>query len=176
MSTIYLYIKACSHCGLKYFGKTIQNPYIYAGSGKYWLRHLRKHGAKSTTEKVWTFTSQDECTDFALEFSKERGIVESDAWANLKPETATDGGVYIVGWNHTDEAKEKISKALRGKKRAPLSEEHKRKLSEAGRGRKHSEETKRRRSESKKGHSVSEETRKKLSAAWYKNNPTYLLE
>jgi NUMOD3 motif len=176
MSTIYLYIKSCPHCGMKYFGKTIQNPYVYAGSGKHWLRHLKKHKAKALTQQVWTFDNQDICTSFALRFSDENNIVESKNWANLKPETATDGGVYQVGWNHTDKAKEKISKALRGKKRRPLSEEHKRKLSEAGRGRKLSNETKRKQSESKKGHSVSEETRKKLSDAWYKNRPAYLLE
>lgn len=176
MSTIYLYVKVCPHCGLRYFGKTIQNPHVYAGSGKHWLRHLKKHDVKSITESIWAFESQDECTEFALMFSQENNIVESSTWANLKPETATDGGFYTMGWKHTNEAKEKISKALRGTKRRPLSEEHKRKISEAARGRKLSEDTKRKQSESKKGHSVSAETRKKLSDAWYRNNPAYLPE
>ena len=38
---IYLYLKQHNITGLKYFGKTEQNPYKYKGSGIYWLRHLK---------------------------------------------------------------------------------------------------------------------------------------
>jgi uncharacterized protein YggL (DUF469 family) len=40
---IFLYVKECPHCGLRYFGKTVRNPFKYKGSGKYWNNHLRKH-------------------------------------------------------------------------------------------------------------------------------------
>ena len=170
MSTIYLYIKSCPHCGIKYFGKTIQNPYVYARSGKYWLRHLKKHNAKAQTIEVWEFDSQEDCTAFALQFSHNNNIVESNDWANLKPETATDGGVFLVGWNHTEESKLKISKAMSGRKKAPLTDSHKAKISAASKGRKLSDQTRQRQSAAKKGHAVSEETRRKLSEAWHRNN------
>lgn len=32
----YLYLKKCSHCDLMYFGKTVQDPYKYKGSGVAW--------------------------------------------------------------------------------------------------------------------------------------------
>ena len=40
----HLYIKTHNITGLKYFGKTIGNPYSYKGSGTYWNNHLKKHG------------------------------------------------------------------------------------------------------------------------------------
>lgn len=50
-----LYIKTHNITGLKYFGKTIKNPFKYKGSGKYWTRHLAIHGNDVTTEVVATF-------------------------------------------------------------------------------------------------------------------------
>lgn len=73
-----------------------------------------------------------------------------------------------IGIRPSEETKRKISNANTGKKRLPrdyppLSEERKRKMSEAGRGRIHSEETKRKISESNKGRVVTEEMRLRIS-------------
>ena len=57
----------------------------------------------------------------------------------------------------------KLSEALTGKKRKPLSEEHKRKISEGNKGKVYSDETRRKISEGNKGKIFSEETRRKLS-------------
>ena len=38
---MYLYVKTHNKSGLKYLGKTIQNPFKYKGSGTYWLRHIK---------------------------------------------------------------------------------------------------------------------------------------
>lgn len=86
--TIYLYIKQHSLTKLKYFGRTeSKDPISYNGSGIYWRNHIRKHGIEFIeTVQLWEFSNQDECTAFALEFSKENNIVESDQWANLMPE------------------------------------------------------------------------------------------
>ena len=43
-------------------------------------------------------------------------------------------GYVKSGWRHTDEAKKKISIALKGKKRSPHTEETKRKISDAHKG------------------------------------------
>ena len=45
-----LYVKTHNVTGLKYLGKTVQNPYEYTGSGTHWLRHLKKYGTDVTTE------------------------------------------------------------------------------------------------------------------------------
>ena len=72
--------------------------------------------------------------------------------------------------NISDETRKKMSEAKKGnpgfwkgKKRAPFSEEHRKKLSESKKGKHFSDETHRKMSESKKGKHFSEEHRKKLS-------------
>lgn len=92
MKPIYLYIKQHNKTGLKYFGKTTQNPFTYRGSGLYWNRHLKKHGNDVTT--IWTkaFDNIDEINHYALRFSIENNIVESTNWANMKCENGLDGG------------------------------------------------------------------------------------
>jgi len=108
--TIYLYHKRHRITGLNYFGKTTIEPYVYNGSGKYWKRHLNKHGVDIETINVWEFTTQDECTKFALNFSIENNIVESTEWANLKLENGKDGGdPGLIG-------RQKISKSKTGVK------------------------------------------------------------
>ena len=89
---IYLYVKQHKITGLKYFGATSKkNPYTYLGSGKYWRRHLKVYGKDIDTINVWKFDNQDECEKFALEFSEKNNIVESQNWANLRPENGKDG-------------------------------------------------------------------------------------
>ena len=89
---IYLYVKQHSITGLKYFGMTRKEPHSYVGSGKYWLRHLRVHGKEHVqTLEVWQFATQEECTQFALNFSQANDIVESSEWANLRVENGVDG-------------------------------------------------------------------------------------
>jgi hypothetical protein len=89
---ITLYIKTHKKTGLKYFGKTTKkDPFKYKGSGKYWLSHLKKHGNEVDTEIVATFLDDDECSKFALNFSKKNNIVESKEWANLRFENGFDG-------------------------------------------------------------------------------------
>jgi len=69
------------------------------------------------------------------------------------------------------EHKKKLSDAFRGRKH---SDETRQKISDANRGRKHSDETKRKISESKRGMKQSEETKKKRrlsmsSLLWFNN-------
>jgi hypothetical protein len=62
------------------------------GSGVYWNNHLRKHGNEVETIAVWEFNNLDECSNFAIEFSKTHDIVKSTNWANLCVENGLDGG------------------------------------------------------------------------------------
>lgn len=105
MKPTYLYIKQHSLTGLKYFGKTTKHhPDNYLGSGKYWKRHIKTHG-EIHVKTIWfkLFENKDELIDYALTFSKENNIVESDEWANLKTENGLDGGFD----KHTKESIEK---------------------------------------------------------------------
>lgn len=80
----------------------------------------------------------------------------------------TDGGDGVcgrTGWRHTEETKRKIGDANRGRKLPPISEETRQRLSKAGMGRDVSKETRQRISKTLIGHSVSEEARCKISKA-----------
>jgi hypothetical protein len=87
-----LYIKKCSHCDLKYFGKTItEDIEKYPGSGKRWINHIKKHNAKSIHiwNSDWYYDAS--ITDVARKFCKDNHIVESSLWANLIEENGIDG-------------------------------------------------------------------------------------
>ena len=127
---IYLYHKRHRKTGLNYFGKTTIEPYEYNGSGVYWKRHLNKHGIDIETVSVWEFTDQEECSTFAIRFSKENNIAESKVWANLKDENGKDGGdpgpigrqkisESKTGKKHTAEQNIRKSERQRGIKRSP---------------------------------------------------------
>lgn len=65
-------------------------------------------------------------------------------------------------WHTYDKSREEVQTKLKGR---IFSEEHKRKLSEAKVGSRHSKDTKRKMSESRRGRVFSDETRKKLATA-----------
>ncbi len=132
---VYLYVKQHSITGLKYFGKTIKrDPIKYQGSGTRWTNHIKKHGKSSVqTLNVWSFSVIEEATEFALKFSADNNIVNSDDWANQIPENALNHGIP-----HTAETRKRISESNKGKQQ---SAEHKRKLSAARKGLSRSDET-----------------------------------
>lgn len=114
----YLYIKQHNITGLKYFGKTINsNPIKYKGSGKWWTRHLQKYGNNVSTIWFQLFENQSELVTFATNFSKENNIVESNSWANLKPEDGLwGGGVKGIKLKpRTEEHKQKIANSVKQK-------------------------------------------------------------
>jgi hypothetical protein len=126
---IILYIKIHNKTGMKYFGKTTKSdPHKYTGSGIYWKRHIQKYGYDVTTIIVGEFTNVDECTKFAIDFSKEHRIVESEEWANLSIENGVDGApIGHSGHKFTIEELEKISAASKSRWKDP---EYKNKMSE----------------------------------------------
>jgi hypothetical protein len=121
MEKIFLYIKTHNKTGLKYFGKTVQDPYVYKGSGNIWVNHIKKYGYDVTTEIVGIFTNKEECKKFAIDFSIKNNIVESKEWANLVIESL-DGGVepgilgnaaYRKKWNEDESFRNKQITILR---------------------------------------------------------------
>jgi hypothetical protein len=89
-----LYCKQCSHCELKYYGKSVKkNLERYKGSGKRWVRHLKKHNA--TSIHIWNsdWFYDDSIIEVAMKFSIDNNIIESNEWANLSIENGIDGGI-----------------------------------------------------------------------------------
>lgn len=87
--------------GLKYLCKsTSKEPLKYNGSGKYWKRHLNKHG-KEGIITCWIskeYTLKEEIQKDALYMSIELDIVNSKEWANLILENGLDGGYTSKEW------------------------------------------------------------------------------
>jgi hypothetical protein len=105
-----LYVKKCSHCGLKYFGKTIRKDIEkYPGSGKYWSAHLTKYKAKSI--HIWNseWYHDSSIIEFALDFSKSNSIVDSNEWANLIEENGIDGGSFERNKNAIEKQKKTMN-------------------------------------------------------------------
>ena len=120
---ITLYKKTHNKTGLKYFGKTTKDdPYTYHGSGKYWKRHLKKHGFDISTEIILQHTDLEVIKELALFYSEENDIVNSKEWANLKEELGTDGG-SLKEW-HTEESRKKMSDNRKGKVGRPAGWKH----------------------------------------------------
>lgn len=122
-NTIYLYIKTHNKTGLKYFGKTIQNPYKYKGSGTRWVNHIKKHGYDVSTEIIYQSENAEEIKQKGIEYSIKFNIKENKEFANLKIEEG-DGG-----WDHInsnpDLKREAINKSILKCKKPPKKKEYK---------------------------------------------------
>ena len=131
--TIYLYIKTHKITGLKYLGKTIQDPFKYLGSGKDWLPHLAKYGKDHYTEILMECQTKEEFKYWGRYYSRLWNIVNSQddygnkIWANQKIEGG-DGGCSF----RSPETRAKISAS---NKKGPQSLEHRANISAAKKGR-----------------------------------------
>lgn len=121
-----------------------------------WIRELAGRGLlpslvylQRAEENNW-----GEAETFQIEFFRSRGMAD----LNVAP-----GGQRVpLTFRHSTEAKEKISRARKGKKFTP---EHKRKIGEANRGKKHSPETRRKMSALQKLIQNRPESKEKVSKA-----------
>jgi len=185
--SIYLYLKTHNQTGLKYLGQTQKDPYEYKGSGKYWLRHLDKHGDDVSTEILYVASSMEDLQQVGMEYSEKWNIVESKEFANLIPENG-DGAIlpgdrnpmfgtpctYKMTNDEIKSWKENLRKSWTPERRVAwsakktgrsLSEEHKQRISESNQGRIHSEHTRKKIAESNRGKKRSEETKQRMAAS-----------
>jgi hypothetical protein len=94
MSTIiYLYLKTHNKTGLKYLGKTTQDPFKYRGSGLHWGRHIKKHGYDVTTEILFESFDKEEIKEKGIYYSELFDVVASKEFANMRPESGDGGDV-----------------------------------------------------------------------------------
>jgi len=84
---IYLYKKTHLKTGLKYLGKTEQDPFKYPGSGIDWKKHLKEHGNDVVTEIIKECNSKEEFTKWGRFYSELWNVAKSDEWANRIAET-----------------------------------------------------------------------------------------
>ena len=87
----YLYLKTHRVTGLKYLGKTTQDPYKYKGSGLRWTRHLAKHGNDVSTLILFESEDKQQIKNQGQYYSDLWNIVNDQSFANMRPETG-DGG------------------------------------------------------------------------------------
>jgi hypothetical protein len=111
--TTYLYIKTHKITGLKYLGKTTQDPFKYKGSGIRWCNHLNVHGDEHDTEILMECQTKEEVKQWGLYYSELWDVVKSPEWANLKPENG-EGGAWNTGIAHPPEVVAKISASNKG--------------------------------------------------------------
>ena len=91
---IYLYLKQHNTTGLKYLGKTEQNPYTYKGSGIDWIEHLSIYGNDVSTEIIKECCTNSELNLWGRFYSNIFNVVESSEFLNRIPETGGGAGVF----------------------------------------------------------------------------------
>ena len=108
-------IKTHNITNLKYLCKKSTDDkskcFTYKGSGKYWKKHLKKHGSNITTVIIEECNSKQELTERGIYWSKELNVVLSPKFANLIEERG-DGGPTMLGRQITKEQKLKQGKAI----------------------------------------------------------------
>ena len=145
--------------GKIYVGQTSVDNEKYFGSGKYLKRAMRKYGKSNfIRETLCVCETKEELDEMELYWINRLDSRNPDVGYNIDP-----GGRGGIRRELTPEHKKKISNTLRGYKRPPFSDEHKRKLSEARKARVQSEETKKKISESLKGRKFPPEVCERIS-------------
>lgn len=118
--------------GLKYLCQTTKkDPYKYKGSGLYWVKHLKKHGANFDTNIILKCYTKSALKEWGLYYSKLWSIVQSKHWANMIPEGGEGNPEFsqeiieklrtksLNHWSnsnskfHSVERNEKISKSMK---------------------------------------------------------------
>lgn len=174
--TVYMHI---SPSGKRYIGITCKKKPEYRwndGKGykgnEHFYRAIKKYGWDNFQHIIIAKgLSEDEAKWLEIEL-----IREWDTTNRSKGYNITKGGEGTKGWVPSDETRRKISEANKGKNNywygKHHSEETKKKMSKASKGKSKSEEHKKKLSEANKGQKHTQERRKKIREACSgKNNP-----
>lgn len=119
------------------------------------IRRIWADGGQVVKTKLAYFRTHEEAVEY------ERALIfHTDGLTNL-----TAGGDGQVGVTFSEEHRRKLSEAQKGKPREPLPPEARQRVAEGNRGKRRSEETRRRMSESRMGKPMREEVKEKLRQA-----------
>lgn len=170
MYTIYMH--TCTVSGKRYIGQTSKSweerwrAHCWEANkyGKFYFHHaIAAYGVEAWEHEVLATV---ETKDMALEF-EQQFILE---YKTFEPELGYNMTMGGEGFHATEQSRQKLSESLTGNEKLrnaltgrKLSEEHRRRISEARKGMKFSEEHKQKISESKTGISHTEETKAKMS-------------
>ena len=138
-------------------------PY-YIGKGKNnraYHKHRNNLTPKDQSRIVFLETELSEIDAFALERREILRYGRKDVGTGIL-RNMTDGGGGSSGFKFSDETREKLAAAQRGKKHSAESKE---KLAAAQRGKKHSAESKEKTAAANRGKKLSAETKEKIAAA-----------
>jgi hypothetical protein len=161
--------------GIRYLCKSTKQDFEeYKGSGVHWKKIVKKYGRKNV-KTLWIsdwFYCPHHLQNFALMYSEYNQVVESEEWANLKPETGLDGNcnpAIIKAAMNRPEVKEK-------RKETDSKPEVKARRSAALNAANARPETKRKRSESAKKNYEDESKREMVTNRTNKMKETMALE
>jgi hypothetical protein len=130
----------------------------YLGSGKQLQWSLKKHGKDSHRREIL-----EHCENREALVVREKNVVNHHLLADDRCMNLAIGGEGGAVVEITEERKSRVSAKMKGVPRGPMSEETKKKLSEAKKGRPLSEATKAKMSATTKGRKMSEEQKALLS-------------
>ena len=122
------------------------------------IRKILADGGRVIKAKLAYFETHEEA--LAYEIALIFFLNATDSLTNLTP--GGDGQIDVV---FSEEHRRKLSEAQKGKPREPLPPEARQRVTEANRGKRRSEETRRRMSESRTGKPMPEEVKEKLRQA-----------
>jgi hypothetical protein len=136
--------------------------------GAIWTNELKDNPHLFKTNILNRHSTREEAYLDEQKWQTKLNVVESDLFVNLKVQPLSFT-VHGQTKTHSEETKAKMSISHKGIKPwnigQTISEDHKAKISKAGKGKSHSEETKAKMSKSLKGKTHSEETKAKISAS-----------
>lgn len=156
----YAYVHARPDGSIFYVGKgSGKRAKKFSGRNQHHKNVVQKHGRQNI------LAGTIECSDEATAFELERGLIACLKRMGVPLVNRTEGGEGCVGLVVTDEQKQKLSAALKGRPRGPVSKETGARISAAKTGFKFSAESREKMRQAALGRVVSDETRKKLSEA-----------
>lgn len=166
--TPYTYLIGWSSLNLYYYGvRFARNCHpdefwsSYFTSSKYVQKARQQYGDPDIIQIRKTFTDQQSARDWEHKVLRRMKVTESNVWLNRSYGKSPPGG-GMLGINHSEEAKQKISKGMSGR---VFSTAHKDNLSASLSGRKLSESHIAKMKNSLTGRKASDEHRRKISEA-----------
>ena len=165
----YVYKITNKNSGMMYIGsrssvvepsKDIGIEYFSSSVDKEFKSDQRNNPSDYAYEVIETFNCRGDASNFEIKLHNEFNVSKNPLFYNRAKATTT--GFCVHGLKHSDETRKKISDARKGKTR---SDETRKKISNSKKGKTHSDETRQKMSDTQHGKTVSDETRKKMSDA-----------